>query len=315
MAHRVLISEAVAQEGIQYLEQLGYEVKRGRGPQHDLLLEDIRDCDAVIVRVAEIDREIIEQNPQLKVIAKHGAGYDNIDTKAAAEHGVRVVFAPTANSHSVAEHTMALILACAKKIPYMAAAYKQGSPQVRDQHPNDELQGKCLGLLGLGRIGMSVARMAMHGFQMRVIAYDPYLPPDRDLEGVTLAGSREELLAQADYVSIHVPATPENVKSIGSREFRLMKSTAILINAARGKVVDEEALVRAIRAGEIGGAGLDVNDPEPASPDNPLFQLDSVIMTPHCAGSTKEALVRMVTDAAQGIHEVFSGKEPTYKVV
>ena len=120
MAHRVLISEAVAQEGIQYLEQLGYEVKRGRGPQHALLLEDIRDCDGVIVRVAEIDREIIEQNPQLKVIAKHGAGYDNIDTKAAAEHGVRVVFAPTANSHSVAEHTMALILACAKKIPYMA---------------------------------------------------------------------------------------------------------------------------------------------------------------------------------------------------
>lgn len=315
MTHRVLISEAVAEEGVRYLEKHGYEVKRGRGIAREQILEDLRDCDAVIVRVARIDEGILEQNPQLRVIAKHGAGYDNIDTAAAARHGVRVVFAPTANSNSVAEHTMALMLACAKKIPYMAQEYRNGNPGIRDQFPNDELRGKCLGLIGLGRIGMAVARMAMFGFGMKVISYDPYIPQGRELEGVELVSSWDELLAQADFVSIHVPATPENVKSIGRREFTVMKPAAVLINAARGQIVDEEALVWAIETGEIAGAGLDVSDPEPAQPDNPLFQLPRVIMTPHCAGSTKEAMVRMVMDAAQGIHEIFTGQEPTYKVV
>lgn len=315
MTHKILIPEAVAEEGIHYLKNLGYEVKQGRGGSHSLLMEDIRDCDAVMVRVAVINREIIESNPQLKVIAKHGAGYDNIDTMAAAERGIRVVYAPTANSHSVAEHTMALLLACAKKIPYMAGEYRKGNPQVRDRYPNTEIQGKCLGLIGLGRIGMSVAQMAIHGFGMTVIAYDPYLPMGRDLEGVRLVDDREKLLAQADYVSLHIPSTPENIKSIGIREFKLMKPTAILLNAARGTIVDEEALAEAVRMREIAGAGLDVSNPEPAPPDSPLFELDQIIMTPHCAGSTNEAMVRMVMDAAQGIHQVFTGIEPTFKVV
>lgn len=315
MAYKVLIPEVVAEEGMRYLTELGYEVKRGRGTNKLFLLEDIQDCDAVIVRVAVIDSEIIEKSPRLKVIAKHGAGYDNIDTKAAAKHHIRVVFAPTANSHSVAEHTMALILACAKKIPYLASEYKKGNPKVKDQYPNDELQGKCLGLIGLGRIGLSVAKMAMHGFGMDVIAYDPFLPKDQDLSGVHLLESREALLANADYVSLHVPATPENIKSISTREFEIMKPSAVLINAARGQIVDEKALYHAISNGEIAGAGLDVSDPEPAQPENPLFELNNVILTPHCAGTTKEAMVRMVKDAAMGIHEVLSGKEPTYKVV
>ena len=210
---------------------------------------------------------------------------------------------------------MALILACAKQIPFMAREYQNGNPSVKDRRLNSEIQGKCLGLIGLGRIGTSVAKMATCGFDMDVVAYDPYLPKDRVPDGVRLVDSRESLFSQADYVSIHVPATPENIKSMSSREFKLMKSGAVLINAARGKIVDEEALFCAIRDGEIAGAGLDVNDPEPARPENPLFRLDGVILTPHCAGSTKEAMVRMVMDAAMGIHEVLTGKEPTYKVV
>ena len=315
MTHRVLISETVAQEGIEYLEEHGYQVKRGHGIDHLSLLEDIQDCDAVLVRVAIIDQDIIEKNPQLKVIAKHGAGYDNIDVGAAEKQGVRVVFAPNANSLSVAEHTMALLLACAKKIPYFSREYANGNPQVRDLYPNDEIHGKCLGLLGLGRIGMAVANMAIHGFGMRVIAYDPFLAENRDIGEVKLVHNRDELLAQADYVSVHIPATPENIKSISNHEFQIMKPTAVLINAARGKIVDETALERAIRNKEIAGAGLDVSDPEPAVPDNPLFHMDEVIMTPHCAGTTHEAMVRMVLDAAKGIDEVFSGREPTYKII
>lgn len=315
MAFRVLIPEVVASEGIEHLKELGYEVKIGRGTEKSVILEDIHDCDAVIIRVAVIDREIIEKSPRLKVIAKHGAGYDSIDTKAAADNGVRVVFAPTANSLSVAEQAVALMLACAKKIPFMADQYRKGNYKAKDIYINTELAGKTLGLIGLGRIGMNVARIAMHGFRMKVVAYDPFIPEGRDLEGVELLKDRDELLRTADYISLHVPATPENVKSIGAKEFRIMKPTAVIINTARGTIIDQEALVQAIKNGEIAGAGLDVTDPEPASPENPIFALDRVIVTPHCSGATKEAMIRMVMDAIQGIDEVLHGKEPTYKVV
>ena len=184
MAYKVLIPETVAPEGIEHLKELGYEVKMGRGISKDVILEDIKDCDAVIIRVAVIDREIIESSPRLKVIAKHGAGYDSIDIKAAADNHVRVVFAPYANSLSVAEHTMALVLACAKKIPFMAKQYREGNYKAKDLYPNTELAGKTLGLIGLGRIGMMTAQIAMNGFGMRAVAYDPFIPKDRDLKGV-----------------------------------------------------------------------------------------------------------------------------------
>ena len=315
MAFKVLIPETVAPEGIEHLKELGYEVKIGRGIEKRIILEDIKDCDAVIIRVAVIDREIIENSPKLKVIAKHGAGYDSIDTKAAADNHVRVVFAPYANSLSVAEHTAALILACAKKIPFMAQQYRQGNYKAKDAYPNTELSGKVLGLVGLGRIGMAVAQIAMNGFGMNVEAYDPFIAKDKKVNGVTLLEDRDTLFRTADYISVHAPATPENIKSIGAREFALMKSTAVIVNTARGKIIDEKALIKAIEDGEIGGAGLDVTDPEPANTDNPLFQMDRVILTPHCAGVTKEAMVRMVMDSIQGIDEVLHGKEPTYKVV
>lgn len=315
MAYKVLIPEVVAQEGIEHLKELGYEVKIGRGTDKATMLEDLQDCDAVIIRVAVVDREMIEKSPKLKVIAKHGAGYDSIDTKAAADNGVRVVFAPTANSLSVAEQAIALMLACAKKLPFLADQYRKGNYKAKDIYINTELAGKTLGLIGLGRIGMNVARIAMHGFRMKVVAYDPFIPAGRDLEGVQLLKDRDELLKIADYVSIHVPATPENVKSIGTREFEIMKPTAILINTARGTIIDQDALVVAIRDGEIAGAGLDVTDPEPAPSTNPIFGLDRVIVTPHCSGATAEAMIRMVMDAVLGIDEVLNGKEPTYRVV
>ena len=315
MAFKVLITEVVADEGIAHLKELGYEVKFGRGTDKATILEDIHDCDAVIIRVAVIDREIIAKSPKLKVIAKHGAGYDSIDTKAAADHGIRVVFAPTANSMSVAEQAVALMLACTKRIPFLADQYKKGNYKAKDMYTKTELCGKTLGLIGLGRIGMNVARIAIHGFGMKVIAYDPFIPAGRDLGGVELVQERDELLKTADYISIHVPATPENVKSISQKEFKLMKPTAIIINTARGTIIDQEALIEAIRNDEIAGAGLDVTDPEPAPPSNAIFELDRVIVTPHSGGATKEAMIRMVMDAVMGIDEVLLGKEPTYKVV
>ena len=197
----------------------------------------------------------------------------------------------------------------------MAEGYRSEGYGVKNQASICELQGKTLGLLGFGKIGSSVARMAALGFGMKVEVYDPYVPRDLKQEGVTILDSREELFRNADFISIHMPALPSTVKSVGAAEFGWMKPTAFLINTARGSIVDEEALIQALEQGEIGGAGLDVSDPEPATPDNRLFKMEQVIMTPHVAASSREALVNMAVGAAQGIDEVLAGKEITWPVV
>lgn len=315
MPFKILFPESVAAEGKDYLRDLGYELKEGRGIDKRTLIEDLRDCDGVVVRVARIDEEVFSACPRLKVVSKHGVGVDNIDLGAAKRYGRRVVNVPTANTLSVAEQAMALILACSKKLNEMASEYRGGNWKIKDSVLTDEVSGKTLGLVGYGRIGSLVARMARRGFSMRTIAYDPYLPPDAKLEDAERAADWETLFRESDFVSVHMPATAETEKIIGEREFRLMKKSAYLINTARGKIVDEKALIAALEAGELRGAGLDVSDPEPAEPNNPLFGMRDVIMTPHNAACTNEAMVRMSTGAAMGIHEVLSGKTPTYPVV
>ncbi|MDR1931394.1 MAG: hydroxyacid dehydrogenase [Spirochaetales bacterium] len=314
MSHKILIPETVAGEGLDFLRQKGYEVKMGRGRDKHVLIEDLRDCDAVIIRVAVIDEEVFSGCPGLKVVAKHGVGVDSIDTQAARRHGCRVVYAPLANTLSVAEQTIALIFACAKKLPLKMREYARGNYTIKDTALSTEVSGKTLGLIGAGRIAREVAHIARNGLGMRVLACDPFLPDGFASDVLELA-SRETVLRQADFLSIHIPATDDTTKSFGEKEFALMKPAACFINTARGKIVDEDALVRALRDGVIGGAGLDVSDPEPAPPESPLFSLDNVVMSPHCAGVTREAMVRMVMDAAMGIDEVFSGREPTYPVV
>ena len=308
---KVLITEKVAKEGIQYLEQKGYTVKIGRGADRAALLEDIQDCEAVMVRVAKIDSEVFDKAPNLKVVAKHGVGVDNIDIEAAKEHGCRVVYTPIANMLSVAEHTMALMCACARQIPYKMREYAKGNFGIKDTALDTELFGKTIGLIGAGKIAREVAHIAKNGFRMRVLAFDPFVSGTSFNDLLELV-DREKLLKESDYVSIHVPATKETKKSFSEKEFALMKKSAWLINTSRGTVVDEEALIKALRNGEIAGAALDVSDPEPAATDSPLFAMDNVIMTPHCAGGTSESMIRMATDAAKGIDEVLSGKEPTY---
>lgn len=315
MQFRVLIPEKVADEGIDCLKQMGYEVKIGRGIDKQTLIEDLQDCDAIIIRVAAIDEEVFRGCPRLKVVAKHGVGVDSIDLDAARKYNRRVVFSPRANTLSVAEHTMALILTCAKRINFMSNEYKNNNYKIKDKILTSEVNEKTLGLIGLGRIGFTVAKMAKYGFGMNVIAYDPFIPKDKKMDELILVDTWDEVFQKADFISIHVPVTKETEKSIGKREFQMMKKGAYLINTARGKIVDERALIEALKEKKIGGAGLDVTDPEPALIGNPLFEMDNVILTPHCAGSTKEAMIRMVTDAVQGIDEVLSGKEPTYPVV
>jgi D-3-phosphoglycerate dehydrogenase len=314
MGHKILIPETVAGEGLDFLREKGYEIKMGRGVEKSVLVEDLRDCDAVMVRVAVIDEAVFSACPSLKVVAKHGVGVDSIDVEAARRRGCRVVYAPTANTLSVAEHAIALMLACAKKLPFKMKEYGRGNYAIKDTAVGGEISGKTLGLIGAGRIARQLARIAAHGFGMRVLAYDPFLPGGFKSDVLEMV-SRETVLREADFVSVHIPATNETAKSFGAKDFALMKPAACFINTARGKIVDEEALVTALREGRIAGAGLDVSDPEPARPENPLFAMDNVVMTPHCAGVTREAMVKMVMEAARGIDEVFSGVEPRYAVV
>jgi D-3-phosphoglycerate dehydrogenase len=315
LSFKILIPEEIANEGKQYLIDRGYELKIGRGIDTQTLIEDLDDCDGIIVRVAPMNEEVIRASKKLKVIAKHGVGVDTIDIDAAKRYGKRVVNVPNANTISVAEHAFSLILACAKKIPFMAKEYQNNNFSIKDKIPCTEVSEKTLGLIGLGRIGSSVAKMAKNGFDMKVLAYDPYIPNRKMIDEVYLTDSWEKVFRESDFISIHIPANKDTNKIISSREFELMKTSAYIINTARGQIIDEIALIKALEEGQIAGAGLDVSDPEPAKMDNPLLKMDNVIMTPHNAASTKEALIRMAVGAAMGIDEILTNKKPQWPIV
>lgn len=315
MAYRILVPEVVAESGLDDLRWAGFEVKKTTSIQKEDLIRELKGCDGVIIRVAGLDAQVLAANPQLKVIGKHGVGVDSIDLDYCRTHGIAVVNTPHANSISVAEHAVTLMLACAKQICYKSACYQKEDYAVKDRMLGSEITGKVLGLIGFGNIGSRVATMAQLGFGMEVMAYDPFLPEGKREDGVEVVHDAEALYRRADFISVHTPATKETIRSIGAKQFGWMKSTAVLINTSRGAVVDEPALIQALRDGQLAGAGLDVSDPEPAQGDNPLHSMDNVIMTPHCAGATYDSMDHMSRDVARGLIEVFQEQRPTWPVV
>lgn len=317
MSYRILVTEPMSESGPDWLRANGYEVKYGRGTDPQTLIEDLQDCDGVIPRLAVMSDEVISKCPRLKVIARHGAGVDTVDLESCKRHGVRVVNTRGSNSLAVAEHAVMLMLACAKALNHIQTLYRQGGfKEARKTTKGVELSGKTLGLLGLGNIGKNVARIAALGFQMEVIAYDPYQDPQQAPEWVRMVSDRDEIFKLADFVSIHTGATKETNGSVGAREFDMMKPTACLINTARGSIVCEQALIEALQNGRIAAAGLDATDPEPADwQNNPLFHMDNVILTPHCGGSTLESKYRSSLGAAKGCDEILTGKTPSSLVL
>ena len=254
--------------------------------------------------------------PRLKVVARHGAGVDTVDLASCKRHGIRVVNTRGSNSVAVAEHAMMLILACAKTLRSLETLYRAGEfKKARKNTKSVEISEKTLGLLGYGHIGENIARMAHEGFRMQVVAYDPYARKENLPDWLELTADRDEVFRKADFISVHMAATAETKGGIGKREFSLMKPTAYFINTARGNLVDEKALVEALREGVIAGAGLDATEPEPEEPDSPLFQMDNVILTPHCGGSTLESKKRSSLGAAMGCDEILTGKQPTSLVL
>lgn len=292
MAIRVLLPQPILPAGYEYLHEHGYEVVDGRGFTEEDIIADIGDCDAMIVRTAKITEKILDAAPKLKILARHGAGYDGVDLQAARKHGVLVCTAGGANAISVAELTIFYMLYCSRNFKKVEKLYLEDYRKAKMGIPKTELEGKTLGLVGLGNIGKLVAKKAALGFDMTVLAYDPFAKKEGLPEYIQLVEDRDEIFKQSDYVSLHVPATPETVHSISDREFDLMKDTAYLINAARGSIVDEPALIRALEAGKIAGAGLDTLEKEPIDPSNPLVSMDNVLTAPHIGGATKEASSR-----------------------
>ena len=314
MAIRVLLPQPILPAGYEYLRSHGYEVVDGRGFTEDDIIADIGDCDAAIIRTAKVTGKILDAAPKLKILARHGAGYDGVDLEAARRHKVLVCTAGGANAISVAELAIFYMLYCARNFKKVQATYLTDYRYAKMGIPKTELEGKTLGLVGLGNIGKLVAKKAALGFNMTVLAFDPFAKLEGLPAYIQLVSDRDEIFRQSDYISLHVPATKDTIHSISDREFQMMKHTAYLINTARGSIVDEPALIRALQAGQIAGAGLDVLEKEPLDPDNPLLKMENVLTAPHIGGATKEASSRSSLACAQAIDDFFSGRTPKFIV-
>lgn len=307
----ILIADPIAREGIEYLRQHGeVEVLAGQGVER--LWQRLGEAEALLVRSeTRVTAEMIARAPRLRVIGRAGAGVDNIDLEAATRRGIVVVNAPGGNTIAAAEHALALLLAVARRVPQADAALKQGRWE-RSKFIGVELRGKTLGLVGLGRVGTEVARRAL-GLEMHVLAYDPYVPGERARRLGLEPADLETVLRQSDFLSLHVPLTEETRCLINRERLALMKPGAYLINAARGGLVDEAALLEALDSGRLAGAGLDVFSREPAT-DNPLVSHPRVVATPHLGASTVEAQSQVAVQVAEQIAAVLQGRPAQFAV-
>ena len=310
--YKVLIPEDIALSGKEYLKSHGYTLKVGVPTDVESLKREIADADALLVRNAPYPEEVLEAGSKLKVVARHGTGTDNIAVKAAEEMGIWVVNGPTANINTVAEYTLAMILALSCHMVYFDTYTRKGDWSKRLQVKRSDLFGKTLGIVGFGRIGQLVAEKAHKGLGMKVLAYDPrsfdVLP-----QGVQHTDDIDHVLAQSDFVTVHLPSTPQTKGMFDYEAFCKMKPSAFFINCARGDTYIEADLVRALQKGKIAGAGIDVYANEPCI-NSPLFALEQVIVSQHNAGLSQEANDKMSLHAAMGIHEVLSGGTPTWQV-
>ncbi|MEK6851184.1 MAG: hydroxyacid dehydrogenase, partial [Candidatus Thermoplasmatota archaeon] len=303
---KVLVADGLEAEAVAKLKAKHQVDVTEPSPQQ--LLDIIGGYEAIIVRSrTKVTADVIGKAAKLKVIARAGVGVDNIDVAAATKRKIPVVNAPAASTISVAELALAHMLALARHVPQADRSVKEGKWE-KKKFEGVELYGKTLGLVGSGRIGAEVAKRAK-SFGMRVIAYDPYLPPKAAEErGIELT-NLEALLLESDFISIHAALTDETRHMIGAKQLALMKKSAHLVNCARGEIVDEVALAAALRAGEIAGAGLDVFEREPPA-GSPVLAVESVSLTPHLGASTREAQVRVGETVAEDVLRVLAGQQP-----
>jgi D-3-phosphoglycerate dehydrogenase / 2-oxoglutarate reductase len=272
---------------------------------HDPTDEDLATADAAIVRAAyRVDRDLLDRMPALKVIARTGVGTDLVDVAEASRRGIPVVITPGSNTASVAEGVFAHLLALVKKLAPLTALVRDGRWEERASVGVGDLEGFTLGIIGYGRIGRRVARIA-EAFDLKVLAYDPYA----DVPAGIRCKSVEQLLSGSDFVTLHVPLTPENQDLINAGRLAVMRPGSILINCSRGGLIDLDAANAALESGQLSGLGLDVYDPEPPA-HHPLFDHENVVLTPHLMGFTRQGMAHTVRDAAKGALDVLAGRTP-----
>jgi len=284
-----------------------YEVMVAGTEDHDALKSMVGGFHAIVTRLTVIDKSIIEAGDKLEVIAKHGVGVDNIDINAAMERNIKIVTTGDANSLSVAEHAFFTIGALSKRIAYLDRSVRRGQWGARDEPGSIDITGKKLGVVGIGRIGANIARMAKNGFNMEVVVYDPFASrEDLKTQGYVLVDDLDELCRIVDFITLHVPLSDETQDLIDERRLQMMKPGAFLINFARGGIVNEDALFRALQEKWIAGAALDAFSIEPPDHTASLFELPNVILSPHCGTFSEDSRKRMSMRVAEGIDDILN---------
>ncbi|MFA4992506.1 MAG: phosphoglycerate dehydrogenase [Candidatus Omnitrophota bacterium] len=305
---KVLVSDALSEEGLKVFKEskeLSVDVKTDLKP--DALKEVIKDYDGLVVRSAtKVTKDVIQAAKKLKVIGRAGVGLDNVDLEAATQKGIIVMNTPAGNTISTAEHTFSMILSLSRNIPQANASTKKGEWK-RSKFMGVEVYGKTLGIVGFGRIGSEVAKRAL-SFGMKILAYDPFLSAEvAESIGVEIA-ELKKVLQESDYITVHTPLTDETRHMISDKEFALMRKGVRIINCARGGIIDEVALVKALKEQKVAGAAMDVFESEPLSAENELLKLDNVIITPHLGASTEEAQVNVAIEVAEIVRDALLGR-------
>jgi D-3-phosphoglycerate dehydrogenase len=310
---KVLLTDKIDAAGMEILEKVA-EVKFSSSLSEDVLASEASDVDGMIVRVpAFVTRKVLENARRLKVVGRFGVGYENIDVDAATEKGVVVTYTPGANTLSVAEHVIGLMFALAKQITQTDNAVRKHDWEMRLHYSGMELAEKTLGMVGFGRVGTHLAKLA-RGLGMSVLVFDPYVAREKAGElGVELL-TLEPLLSRSDFVVICCALTDETRGLLGEKALAMLKPTAYLVNVARGPIVNEQALIKALRDKRIAGAALDVFEKEPPDPNNPLLKLENVILSPHIAGVAHEASRRISVWVAEDVVRVLNREPPKYPV-
>ena len=303
---KVLAADGISPKGIELLQKEFEVVVKDKLPAEELL-EIIPQFDAIMVRSAsKVTKEVIDRATNLKIIGRAGVGVDNIDIPAATARGIIVINSPGGNTIAATEHTMAMMLAMSRHIPIANETMQKGEWN-RKKYVGVELRGKTLGVIGMGRIGSGVAKRAL-AFEMNVLAYDPYINEERaQALGVKVA-TFDEVIENADFITVHMPLTPDTKGMIGMEQMKKMKKGVRLVNCARGGIIVEEDLAEAVKQGIVAGAAIDVYTKEPVTKDHPLVGVPGIVLTPHLGASTVEAQIGVSVDVAKGILAALHGE-------
>ena len=308
---KFVMTQAVCPEGMELLKNVA-DVYVADNADPNNYLDEMQNADALIVRIAKCDGKTIAGSPSLKVIGRTGVGYDSVDVAEATKRGIPVVITPGANNRSVAEHAVAMMFALSKNLYEAQKEMCAGNWKIRDARKAFELEGKTVGVIGLGAIGRETAKICQ-GCGMKIAGYDPFLSQEKiEALGATYYANYEELLKVSDIVTIHVPLTDGTRNMVAKPQLEMMKKTALVINCSRGGIINEADLVEALRNGTIAGAGTDVYCNEPPKTDDPLLNCPNLIVSPHSAAQTREAVIKMAQMCVKGCLAVCRGKKWPY---